>query len=184
MVREPLTATVARLLPIEPDFDWDYTQQWGDRVSPTLSVVAYQRYAPPKSRAQCVEQIEGLTATIASCAESIEGRRQEALLLADQGLDCGEVQTGLRRANDAMRKYKAARSIYLHWLKLEDGAVEEPQPVVTQPPTALSQRVVALASAVRLLAETYRADLAESIEVRDAEQALGEVFALLETAEG
>ncbi len=186
MGAEPLTATVSQL-PIQPDFDRDYTRQWGDRVSPALSRAAYQRYAPPANRAECLTQIEALTETIASIASNIEARRQESAILGEQDLDCDEVQRGIRRAADAKRKYESARSAYLHWLKIEDG-VAVPQPAAASTPsapgTSMRDRVTALAEAVRILAETYRADLAEAIDVRVAEEAVGRALALLEAAEG
>jgi hypothetical protein len=186
MALEPLTATVSRPLPIQPDFDWDYTEKWGDRIAPGLSAVAYQRYAPPRNREVCLDQIEALTDTIASIAENIEARRQEAAILAEQDMDCDEVQRGLRRAGDAKRKYESARSAYLHWLKIEDGNPEEPSapaPSGINAAPTMRERVSALTQAVRILAETYQGDLAETIEVREAEEAVGRALALLEAAE-
>jgi hypothetical protein len=186
MVFEPQPTTVSRPLPIQPDFDWDYTEQWGDRIAPGLSPGAYQRYAPPRSREVCLKQIEALTETIGSIADNIDARRDEAATLAEQDLECDEVQRGLRRAGDAKRKYEAARSAYLHWLKAEDGVPEEPPAPAPSGINAvpnMRERVTALTEAVRILAETYRADLAETIDVREAEEAVGQVLALLETAE-
>ena len=186
MASRPLTATVSRPLPIQPDFDCDYTSKWGDRTGPGLSVAAYQRYCPPADRQICIEQIEALTETIASIAENIEARRQEAATMAEQDMDCDEVHKGIRRAGDAKRKFESARSLYLYWLKIEDATPEDPSALAPSGINAAPsrrERNSALTEAVRILAETYRADLAETIDVRDAEAAVGRALALLEVAE-
>ena len=178
----PVTETLSRSLPIEPDFDRDHTALWSDRIAPGISPVPYQRYTPPVSRAVCVEQIEALTDVIASIATNMEMRRQEANTLAEQGLDCNEVQNGLRRASDAKRKYESARSAFLYWLKLdeadhaEDQAVQQPAAPVAP---SVDRRVVLLAQAVRQLAETYQADLNEQIELHEASAAVDHVLTLL-----
>jgi hypothetical protein len=186
MASEPLTTTVTRPLPIQPDFGGDFTPKWGDRIAPNLSAAAYQRYAPPRHRSACLDQIEALTETIASIADNIEARRQEEATMAEQDMDCDELQRGIRRAGDAKRKFESARSIYLHWLKIEDGVPDEPSAPapsgINAAPTK-RERISALTEAVRILAETYRADLAETIGSREAEKAVGRALALLEVAE-
>lgn len=167
-------------LPIPPDFDRDFTLQWGDRVAAGVSMTAYQRYAPPPNRQVCLDQIEALTETIANIVENVELRKQEAILMAEQNLSCDEAQSGLRRAKDAKRRFESARSAYLHWLRIEDGGTS----TQVEPVLAVRQQVSALAAAVRLLAETYRADLAEDlIDLDDAKAATDQVLALLDSIE-
>jgi len=181
----PQTETLSRTLPVEPDVSRDHTSQWGGRIAPGLSPAAYQRYAPPSSRTVCLDQIEALTDIIASIAENIEARRQEAALLAEQDLDCDETQRGLRRASDAKRKYESARSAYLFWLKVEDGGtVGEQAPAQPAAPSLpMRERVALLSQALRLMAETYRADLAETMELHEAEAAVGQVLTILDQLE-
>ena len=166
-------------LPIEPDFNQDHTLEWADRIGPGVSASAYQRYSPPATRAICIEQIDALSDTITSVTANFLARKREATQLSAQGYECSEAESAIRRSKDAKRRFEAARSAYLHWLRVEDGGVVSIETLGT----VSEQQIKALAIAVRMLAETYSADLAEQIEIPEAQASVSRVLELLDSIE-
>lgn len=161
---------------ILPDFDRDHTASWKDRIVDGVNPGAYARYRAPLSVPEAEATVAAITETIEDIEGSIDRYKSELAQLQGLGVATDQIERSLRRANDARRKYEAARAAYLGWIRLERGEATEPEPA---PSSAALTGEPDLRALVARLAAVFLADLQEQMDEETAAEHVKEIIALL-----
>ena len=100
---------------IQPDYEGDHTETWGEMQHPDIFPAVYTRYRAPLDESECTQMISDLGALIKLINDQYNDTRTQAVNLGINPAYDVPTKDKLKTIRSARNRFEAVRRAYIHW---------------------------------------------------------------------